>query len=705
MLPLMPPVATPFVAPPRVTLTPAAPADAVATEWVPPADPRDADASREQVISNLAAHIRKRWEEVQVAKQEIEPKMLAALRQRAGEYEPSKLTEIRRYGGSEVFVRLTDTKCAAAAAWIRDVLSLDRPWSLEPTPVPELSPEQAQAIEQQAMAQAQAEIQRLAMLGMGMPPDPNAALREAADQAKAQAQKAMEEEARDRADAMAEVIEDYLAESDFKPAMAEALDWDLVTLGTAILKAPVMRNRKRLTWQQGATGWEPVEVEETYPDVERVSPLDFYPSNDATSVQDASYLIERYALSRASLAACKGLENYNSKEIDLVLEEHRAGSLREWTAADSERAVSALKQPDLTQGEKMDALIFWGEVQGKLLIEWGIKSVERLAEYAVEAWLIGSHVVRVEIKEPHEMERPYFKAVYRSRPGSFWGSGVPELMPDIQQQANAIARALANNAALASGPMLGIDIEQLPPGEDGSKVWPWKVWRFNTGKYGQSGTPPITFFQPEMYANELMQIYQHWVRIADDVTGIPAYVYGDAKVGGAGNTASGLSMLMGAATKTIKMIIANIDTGLIEPLVAALFRYAMLYHPDHSIKGDVKVVAKGSTALLVREQAQVRRNEFLQTTNNPVDVQIMGLGRRAELLRSTAETLSLSPEQIAPTRQEMEQRQAAEQQQQQQMMMQQQQQAALAANPQSAELGPDGAPVSGQDSRLFNPGG
>jgi len=99
----------------------------------------------------------------------------------------------------------------------------------------------------------------------------------------------------------------------------------------------------------------------------------------------------------------------------------------------------------------------------------------------------------------------------------------------------------------------------------------------------------------------------------------------------------------------------------------------------------------------------VRRNEFLQATNNPADLQIMGLGRRAELLRSIAETLSLEADDIAPTREEMEQQQAAQQQMQMQMM---QQQAALSPDsPEGAELGPDDQPVAGQDFRLFNPEG
>ena len=654
---------------------------------------------RAPVVSAIAAHIKKRWEDAKRAKSDIETKMLAALRQRVGEYEPAKLAEIRKMGGSEVFVRITDLKCSAAAAWIRDVLSLARPWGLEPTPIPDLPADVAAGIEQQARQQAIQQVQSGMMMMTADPMPIEQMLASAVEQAKASAMKEQEKEARTRAEKMAKAIEDYLDEGGFKQALGEALDWDLVTFGTAILRSPVVRLRRRLQWEMDPmTGaWSPAEIEESFPGVERVSPFDLYPSDDAIDIDDADYLVEKYPLSRRELAAFKGTENWNSVEIDAVLEEHGRGGLREWTTTDSERAILAERSDSGQYTEKLDALIFWGELQGRLLSDWGIKSVEPLAEYAVEAWLIGIHVVRVEIKEPHMLARPYQKAVYRQRPGAFWGVGVPELMEDVQQQANAAARALANNMALASGPMVGIDMEQMPPGEDGSKVWPWKVWRFNTGKFGNTNTPPISFFQPDMHAMELMQIYEKWVRIADEVTGIPAYVQGNENVGGAGKTASGLSMLMGAATKQIKAVIANIDAGLIEPLVEGFFRYAMLYNPDDAIKGDCKIVSKGSTALLIREQAQIRRNEFLSTTNNPVDLQIMGLGRRAELLRSVAETLSIDADDIAPTREEMERQQDAQQQQQMQMMQQ---------NPQTgAALGPDGSPVAGQDVRQFNPEG
>lgn len=663
-----------------------------------------ADQRREQIISNLAAHIRRCFDDAKTAKASIEAEMIAALNQRAGRYEPDVLAEIHKFGGSDLFVRLTEQKCVGAGAWIRDVLSLDRPWGLDPTTIPDLSPAEAQTIEETVQQSILADVQRKMTQG-GIVPDPDAMameIRQAVDQAKADALLTREKAARSRADKMAKVIEDYLDESQFKISMAEAIDLDLTTFGTMILKGPVLRTKRRLVWEEQGGQWAPVEKEETYPEIERVSPLDAYPSGDATSVEDAEYWIERYKLRRSDLRSFKGIEGYNDHEIDEILKEYGASGHREAEQVDQAVATAASKSglSYTSPTNTLDALIFFGEVQGQMLLDWGIKSVDALAEYAIEAWMIGSHVFRVDIKEPHEAFRPYHKAVYRVRPGSFWGIGIPKTIDYLQKMCNAAARALSNNMAIASGPQAGIDMEQLPPGEDGKKMWPWKVWRFNTSKYGQTNTPPISFFQPTMHAAELMAIYEKFASLADEISGIPRYVQGDSNVGGAGRTASGLSMLMGAASKTVKAIVSNIDMGVIESLISAMFRYAMLYHSDQSIKGDVKVVAKGSTALIVREQAQVRRNEFLQTTNNPTDIAIMGQGRRAELLRSTAETLSLDPDQIAPTREEIEKQQQAQQQMiQQQQMMQQ----GVSAGLLSRSLGPDGAPVAGQDARLFNP--
>jgi hypothetical protein len=154
-------------------------------------------------------------------------------------------------------------------------------------------------------------------------------------------------------------------------------------------------------------------------------------------------------------------------------------------------------------------------------------------------------------------------------------------------------------------------------------------------------------------------------------------------------------MLMDNAAKGIKSAIASCDV-VIASIVGRMYVHNMLYDPDTTAKGDFKVVAKGAMGLVAKEQLQMRRNEFLQTTANPVDLQIVGAKGRAYLLRQVAESLQMDTDKLVPTLEELEFKEQvmAAQQMQQQMALQQQQ-------PQApATLDAAGNPAGGQDANL-----
>jgi len=54
------------------------------------------------------------------------------------------------------------------------------------------------------------------------------------------------------------------------------------------------------------------------------------------------------------------------------------------------------------------------------------------------------------------------------------------------------------------------------------------------------------------------------------------------------------------------------------------------------------------------ESLQLRRNEFLQVTANPIDSQIVGPTGRAEILREVAKGLELDVNRIVPPREQLE---------------------------------------------------
>ena len=239
---------------------------------------------------------------------------------------------------------------------------------------------------------------------------------------------------------------------------------------------------------------------------------------------------------------------------------------------------------------------------------------------------------------------------------------------------------------------------RLPDGEDVTSMFPWKIWQTTSDRTG-GGQAAVRFFQPNMNAEALMSVYQYFSKQADEVTGIPNYVYGNTGGGGVGRTASGLSMLMDNAAKGIKAAIGSIDV-VVASLVERLYVHNMIYDADMSCKGDFKVVARGAMGLVAKEQLQVRRNEFLQATANPVDLQIIGPMGRSYLLREVAKSLQMDTDKLVPTTEQMEFRQdkerAAQMMQQAQMMQGQQQQAQAPMTLDAA-----GNPAGGAEANLM----
>ena len=201
-----------------------------------------------------------------------------------------------------------------------------------------------------------------------------------------------------------------------------------------------------------------------------------------------------------------------------------------------------------------------------------------------------------------------------------------------------------------SGPQVGLDLSKMTSGFDWQNMHPWKVWPFTSS---MGTTPPITFFQPQSHVGELIAVFEKFDSISDDLT-VPKYSYGNQQVVGAAATASGLSMLMNAANKRIKRVVAGMDRRVIRPLLERFYVFNMLYDEDESIKGDVQIVPRGAMALIVKEQTQMKRQEFMNATANPVDLQIIGIRGRARLLREVAQSLSIPVDKVVPSDEELE---------------------------------------------------
>lgn len=671
-----------------------------------------AEALRRQhapVITSLAGYFRTLWDAARRHKErEIEPRLLACMLARKGEYSSSQLEAIRQEGSPNIFLMLTDEKCTNLESWLFDIFDQtgELPFGLEETPAPELDPQlqdelraKAQGfVDDSAVRLLQGEIlagkiqdewqgnQRLKELQQELMTDIEDDLKEIVD-----------DEAAKQREKLLTDVKDAAEESGWRDAFLDSIV-DFATYPNSFLKGPFAVKETVLEWSDEEG--RPIPVRKVIRKWSAPSPWDIFPGPDNRSVQDG-YLIERHYLSTKTLNDLIGVAGYDDGAIRNVIRDVGTGGITDqWTKSsmDNERnRLEGREEIYSSSPEKLiPALQIWADVPGYRLYEYGLTKEQvpdATKHYPIEAWLVGGYVIKCQINDAPDGRRPYYSAGFREVKGSFWQRGLPEVIADCQAECNVAARALARNMSIASGPQAGVDVGAIPSGENIEDIYPMKIWQFDLSRYmggGSAGKQPLWFFQPQLLAVELLRVYEFWNGEADNKSGVPRYATGGTGgQTGALGTASGMSMMLSNATKAIKRVAKNIDRKQVEPSIDRLKLDILLGSPG-KYRGDVKIMARGSVALLHKETLQVRRNEAMQMVLNPVVMQSIGEEGFMEVLRQYMDGLEFKG--VVPSKREVMMRQKEAEAQQAALAMAstpEQQQVAL-----PRETNPDGS-VSG----------
>jgi len=657
-------------------------------------------------IQRLSSYIWQCWESARENKREVQRELYEASLQRNGKYTEEKRALHKKQSGVDIYMNLTSVKCRAAESWLRDILSdTDNIWDIKSTPIPELTPELSQYLIERITDEI---ISSPVALAIDDPKELN-------DYVHEEVKKELNEEGRKIAKRMKRKMADQLIDANWRKAIEDVIP-DIVTFKAGFIKGPIVRKKNKLVWSYNDTTgeWQAVQQPSIVLEYERVSPFDIYPSAYSTSIDDG-YTIERHEYTKRDISDMIGVAGYDDLAIIAVLKKYGETGYTVLNDAEDQRykdKASNISADDKRSSpdKKIEALEFWGSALGEMLIEWGMsrEDIDPSKEYQINAIMIGDYVIKARLNPNPTGKKPYYKASYEEIPGSFWGRGIPELMKDIQDIANACARALVTNMGISSGPQGMVDVSQLTPDIDVKTLYPWKIWTYDSNEMVPGATmarKPIEFFMPESNIRDLMYVFNEFESKAEEVTGIPSYVYGSTDIGSAGRTATGLSMLMSNASKGIKFVLSNIDDNIIKPSLEELYIFNMMFLNDPQLKGDLKIIAKGVVSLTEKNQTQLRQIEFMNIIGkNPLYIDIIGRRGIAKLLRRLVVSLSIDADDIVPTDEEME-----AQEKMVSMIQQQQQQLSSQALPivnradqsNPANLTPDGRRVGGVDESLF----
>ena len=612
-------------------------------------------------LDPFVGFIRQRFQQSETSRLYDEKRWLKAYRNYRGLYGPEMA--FRESEKSKVFVKVTKTKVLAAFGQIIEVLfsSGKFPIGIRPTSVPEGVDEYAHIAKLNQPGQPPAQPNGQAQLNGEDTESPYGFAGDGGDLPKgATAESLMKDLAQKYKDLgfeegpapdlksmpqiepadiaagqMQKLIHDQLEESEAIKVLRHVF-FEMALLGTGVLKGPFTEEKTQYAFsadkETGATA--AMQRSKVVPSIEAVSCWNLYPDPNATSMNDAEYIIQRHSFNREQFAALAKKPLFKMEPIRECLEMGPNYQTRGFESSlyDRENVATLYKN-------RFEVLEYWGVITKDIAKQLDLEFDDELDVVSVNAWICGNKILRC-VENPFSPKRiPYMVCPYELNPYQFFGIGIPENMQDSQQVMNGHARMAIDNLALSGNLVFDIDETLLAPGQD-MKVFPGKIFRRQSGQPGQA----VHGLKFPSTTNENMMMFDRFRQLADESTGIPSYSHGTTGVQSTTRTAAGMSMLMGAAALSIKTVIKNIDDYLLKPLGKTLFYWNMQFNDDRpEIKGDLEIKPRGTSSLMQKEVRSQRLMTFMQTAANP---SLAPFVKWHTILKEVAKSLDIDPEQV-----------------------------------------------------------
>lgn len=545
----------------------------------------------------------------------VEKRWIADVRQFHGKYDDQIATDLAQSKKSSLFINATRAKTNAMEARLSDMLfpTDDKNWGIQPTPVPELAAAASEAARQAKEMQAQV---------AGMPEqDPGAAAMAAAaadaDRAAKEAQ-AILDEAKKRAHAMEDEIDDQLRECNYQIESREVIR-DACLLGTGVMKGPVVSGKSRRMWAeqevrhpetgQTLTVHELQHVTDPRPAYHRVDPWSFFPDMDARSMGDCDSVFERHLMNRKELRALAKEPGFDAEAIRRLLrDEPRYSSpqyiadLRSLTGAYHDTGTDRYHiweyHGPLSAEDMQDIAV----ATGKHDAAEDVTEADPLDEVQVTVWFCQDEIIKFGIHPLDSGESIYSVFCLEKDEASIFGFGVPHLVRDSQKALNGAWRMMMDNAGLTAGPQIVVNDKVIEPADGDWAMTSMKVWRRKSG----AGTGEAAFetYNIDSRQAEMAAIIDLARRNIDEEANLPIIAQGEQGTHTT-QTAHGMSILMNSVNVIFRRIVKNFDDDMTTPNIRRLYDWNMQFSDKEHIKGDYEVDARGTSVLLVREmQAQ-----------------------------------------------------------------------------------------------------
>lgn len=563
---------------------------------------------------------------------------------------------------STVFIGLTRQKSNAAEARLADILlpTDDRNWGIQPMPIPKLL----------AMMGSQQPAVRPADGTPAVHPQTGVAATQGApvmnpltgqQATQGEVAEQIHLAAKQACDGMQDEIDNQLNESDYNGELRKAIH-NAVVLGTGVIKGPIVENRFHRAWKHGtdSTGAAFYEMhieEEALPASYAVDPRNvFVDPGCGDNHQNGEGLFEREIISGKQLRDLAKQPGYLVDQLRKVLIE---GPKR---SATMERPIPGPDKDIDTSylNKNYEMWHYWGEVTYDDAVACGIDESllpgldadDPLSTVNVCVVVVNDSVVKAYINPIDTGDFPYDFYVWEKVTGSVYGYGIPYLMRAQQKVINSAWRQLMDNLGITAGPQIVLQQGKISPADGEWSITSRKIWFADASATNVKDV--MTSIEFNSHADELINVIKFAMQLVDEETSAPMIWQGER--GTAPDTVGGMQMLMNSSNVVLRRLVKQFDDMVTRPHIRRYYDYNMLYSDKDEIKGDFRVDARGSSALLVKDIQNQAFMNLLQIANNPTYAIFLNL---EELFKKALQAQHIDPADIMATDAQIQQRQQA----------------------------------------------
>lgn len=593
-----------------------------------------ADAAAEKLRSDLQALASRLQGEIsyrQGLRRPIEARWLAAIKMYNAN--PEK-TDSQEYG-SRVTIPLVRRLCNIVEPRLVDLLfpTEERGFSVEPTPVPELS--DAQGLVDKLPPHTPVGPDGVPASSMSM------ALREQREEAKVKALN------------MQRQIDDRFTEANY-PLKARKTIHQGIVLGTGVIKGPHVVGRVKKKWSINGSASVLQIMENLDPTVEWVDVWDYFPDMTARCPEESESDFERKRLSASGLAKLAQQPGFESA-AESIREAIRSKATKSESQRDQIRAAAGAAP---VNDNSFTVWIYQGPLTIDELRACGVEcdDDELIVKEGVVWFLDGGPVLKASLNPMDTDARPYSVFNWDTDEASIFGYGIPDNLADLYAAANSTVRAMLDNQGLTAKPQIALNREKMTPLDGTWEITPGKLWAATDKSLGIADL--FAFYQIDSKANEFIGVFNLIKQLIDEIGGPMLAMQGQDSPALL-KTDLGKSIANTAANVWMRRAVRNWDDQVTSPLVQRFIDWEMQYNPDPSIKGDCRAQARGTSALLEAEGQAQKLTAFIQLISADLPLPIR---RKIALYRMFAQALRVDSVDILPDDDEARQLEEAEKQ-------------------------------------------